>query len=87
MYTIVEGGTHDTSCLFAADATRFREIARVSSKMRWHKSEETEEEEEEEKEEMGEKEEGRKEGSKDGDCLSRDTAAVSAAVAPSFLSC
>ena len=79
-----EGGTHDTSCLSAADATRFREIARVSSKMRWHKSEETEEEEEEE---IGGKEEGRKEGSKDGDCLSRDTAAVSAAVAPSFLSC
>ena len=61
MYTIVEGGTHDTSCLSSADATRFREIARVSSKMRWHK---LQEEEEEEEEEIGARTEARKEGKK-----------------------
>ena len=49
--------------LCAADATRFRfrEIARVSSKMRWHK---LQEEEEEEEEEIGARTEARKEGKK-----------------------
>ena len=47
--------------LCAADATqfRFREIARVSSKMRWHKLQE-----EEEEEEIGARTEARKEGKK-----------------------